>query len=175
MFVKEKCFYLGKIIRSHGIHGHLVLASSIPLDTANTKEPFLVDIDGGLVPFYLHKKEGLKDRDHQSYLIRFDHASTKDDAEKYIGSDVYLEHTPFVDESCEKPNLNIFRGFEIFSEDNKLVGTVLDIVDYSGNTLVNIHSKNGELLLPFTEEHIVDWDLDNKKIILRIAKGLLDI
>lgn len=176
MFVKEKCIYLGKITRTHGIHGQLVLMSDLPLDTANTKEPILVNIDGGLVPFYLHKgDDGLRYRDHQSYLIHFDHIDTKDSAEKYCGCETYLLSFPIknIDDATLTPEL--FRGFSIYNENEEFVGTIEEIVNYSGNTLACILIDEKEVLIPFTDSHIIAWDIDKHRIQLQIADGLLEI
>lgn len=177
MFVKKECIYLGKIIRTHGIHGDLVLATELTLDAKNKEEPILIELDGGLVPFYLAQKEGLRIRDHQSYLIRFDHTENKEQAEPYVGVETYLltfpNHKSSETSLPKEPSL--LKGYSIYDENNKHIGEVDDVLDFSGNILIRIFIQDKEILLPFTEDHIINWHSEQRTIQLHIPEGLLNL
>ncbi len=176
MFVKEDCIYLGRIIRTHGIHGQLVLATELSLSSENIEEPILVDIDGGLVPFYLQKEGGLKNRYTQSYLITFDHIATKEEAEVYVNCEAYLLTLPKSIVEEKFPTETAFlKNYDVYDATNAFVGKVDEVVDFSGNVLLRLFIDNEEVLLPFTEDHILSWDNENRKIQLSIPEGLLEI
>lgn len=176
MFTKSDCILIGKIIRTHGVNGHLILASNVNLSENQEKEPILIDIDGGLVPFFVHKKEGIKERNHQSYFLHFDHINNKEMAEKYIGSDVYLSSYTKKGQTEELPKKdNLLKGYKVYNQAGEYIGEIKSIIDYSGNVLLDVSSKENEYLLPFTEEHIIGWDNENKHITLAISEGLLEI
>ncbi len=176
MFVKEDCIYLGRIVRTHGIHGQLVLATELSLTEENKEEPILVDIDGGLVPFFLKKDTGLKVRDTQSYLIAFDHITNKEDAERYINCETYLLTLPTTITDEEFPTETAYlKNYSLYDAKNNFVGKIDEVIDFSGNTLVRLFIDNEEVLIPFTEDHILDWDNSERKIQLSIPKGLLEI
>lgn len=175
MFVKESCIYLGKIIRTHGIHGQLVVTTKLSLNMENIKEPILVELDGGLVPFYLATKEGVRFRDHQSYLIRFDHITNKEQAEQYIGCETYLLSLPNVEKESLALTPSLLKHFSIYDDANQYIGKVDDTLDFSGNILLRVFIEDREVLLPFTEAHILSWDTAERKIQLHIPKGLLEI
>lgn len=176
MFVKESCIYLGKIIRTHGIHGQLVVATKLSFNMENIKEPILVELDGGLVPFYLASPEGVRFRDHQSYLIRFDHVEKKEQAAKYVGCELYLLFPPDdIEEDSLLSEPSLLKHFSIYDDNNSYLGKVNDVLDFSGNTLLSVYIKDKEVLLPFTEAHILSWDTTERKIQLYIPEGLLEI
>ncbi len=174
MFVKKECIYLGKITRTHGIHGQMVLATELTLATHKQEEPILVELDGGLVPFYLDKSE-LKQRDHQSYLIKFDHISTREQAEKYVNAETYLLSHPRPGKDKFPTEKALLKNFSIYDASNVFVGKVNDVLDFSGNTLFQLFIEDKEVLLPFTESHILDWNSEERKIKLQIPEGLLDL
>ncbi len=171
MFVKEDCINIGRVVRAHGIHGQLVLASEVSLPDEITKEPFLLEIDGGLVPFYL---ESLKNRDHQSYLIKFDHLNSKEEAEQYINCEVYLLSLPDSGDTLPK-EASLLKNYSLYDEQENFVGKIDDVLDFSGNILARLFIEKKEILLPFTEEHILDWNNEERKIKLHIPEGLLDL
>ncbi len=172
MFVKENCIHLGHIGRTHGIHGQLILISEIPLPNNIIKEPFLVDIDGGLVPFYL---ESLKNRDQQSYLIKFDHISDKEQAEQYVTCEVYILSLPALEDGKTNKKVSSIKNYLIYDEQENFIGKIDEILDFSGNTLVRLFVEEKEIMLPFTESHILDWNDKTRKIKLRIPDGLLNL
>ncbi len=174
MFIKEECIYLGKITRTHGIRGQMILATELTLEAHKQEEPILVEIDGGLVPFYLEKDE-VKQRDHQSYLIKFDHVSTKEEAERYINTETYLLSYSGLQNNEFPTEKALLKNYSLYDADDVFVGKINDVLDFSGNILLQLFIKDKELLLPFTESHILDWDNEERKIKLQIPKGLLDL
>ncbi len=172
--MKEECIYLGKITRTHGIHGQLVLVTELTLEAHKQEEPILVEIDGGLVPFYLDKNE-VKQRDHQSYLIKFDHISTKEEAERYINTETYLLSYSGLQNDKLPTEKALLKDYSLYDADNVFVGKINDVLDFSGNILLQLFIENRELLLPFTESHILDWNNEERKIRLQIPEGLLNL
>lgn len=175
MFVKSDCIHIGKIVRTHGIHGHLILVSNVNLTEKQKEEPILVDIDGGLVPFFVRKENGIKERDHQSYFLHFDHIENKEMADKYVGLDIYLTSYESPQEIKELPTESMLKGYKIYNQSEEYIGEVQDIIDYSGNVLLSVISKGSEHLLPFTEDHIISWNAEKKSIVITIPDGLLEI
>lgn len=175
MFVKSDCIHIGKIVRTHGIHGHLVLVSNVNLTEKQGKEAILLDIDGGLVPFFVRKENGIKERDHQSYFLHFDHIENKEMADKYVGLDVYLTSYESPQEVKELPPESVLKGYKIYNQSKEYIGEVQDIIDYSGNVLLSVISNEDEYLIPFTEDHIISWDTEKRSITITISEGLLEI
>lgn len=174
MFVKKECFYLGKILRTHGIHGQMVIESQLPFTKQMKKEPLLVDIDGGLVPFFL-SEESMKSRDHQSYFIHFDHICSKEEAERYIGCELYLLHYEAPQEKDDTTKSNELKDYALYDESNTFLGKIVEVLDYSGNILFRLTNNEQEILIPFIKENILLWDNEKHSIQMLLPEGLLDL
>lgn len=176
MFVKEKCVCIGKIVRTHGIHGQVIVLSDMEITEQDIKEAILVDIDGGLVPFFA-KEKGWRKRDNQSYFLHFDHIDNKEIADGYCGLDLFLENvdTEYT-ESDKSIDNEYLEGYLVYDTSNKEIGEAVELLDFSGNVLLKTISKEDkEILIPFAEEYLISIDKENKKVQLQIPDGLLDL
>ena len=85
---KEECFYLGKIVSKHSFKGEVL----IKLDTDEPElyeklESVFVSLGNNLVPFFIEKSQL-----HKSSLlrVRFEEVADESDADKVMGSEIYL-------------------------------------------------------------------------------------
>lgn len=60
-------------------------------------------------------------------------------------------------------------GLEVITEDGKVLGTLDNIYNTGANDIYEV----GEILLPATDEVIKQIDMENKKIIVHLLKGLI--
>lgn len=65
-------------------------------------------------------------------------------------------------------------GADIFLEDKSHFGTVRDILQTAANDVIVAETDDGkEVLLPVTEECVLDMDAENARITIHLLKGLL--
>ena len=65
-------------------------------------------------------------------------------------------------------------GLEVYSDDNKLLGTVQDIFNTGSNDIYDVKDELGKrILLPGIPDVIKEVDLENKKIIVHLIPGLI--
>ena len=60
-------------------------------------------------------------------------------------------------------------GLEVITEDGQVLGTLDNIYNTGANDIYGV----GEILLPATDEVIKQIDMENKKIIVHLLKGLI--
>lgn len=60
-------------------------------------------------------------------------------------------------------------GLEVITEDGQVLGTLDNIYNTGANDIYEV----GEILLPATDEVIKQIDMENKKIIVHLLKGLI--
>ena len=60
-------------------------------------------------------------------------------------------------------------GLEVITEDGQVLGTLNNIYNTGANDIYEV----GEILLPATDEVIKQIDMENKKIIVHLLKGLI--
>lgn len=65
-------------------------------------------------------------------------------------------------------------GLEVYSDDNKLLGTVQNIFNTGSNDIYDVKDELGKrILLPGIPDVIKEVDLENKKIIVHLIPGLI--
>ncbi|ALM48839.1 ribosome maturation factor RimM [Flavobacterium psychrophilum] len=170
---KEDCFYLGKIAKKFSYKGEVL----IWLDTDEPElyedmESVFVEQNKHLVPFFivsssLHKGDFLR--------TRFEDIDSEEDADKIMGSAVYLPLTALPKLEGDKFYFHEVIGFD--AEDERLgnIGKIVSINDSSAQPLFEILKGEVEILIPMIDDFIVKIDRENKKVVLNTPEGLVDL
>jgi len=176
MLRKEDCYLAGTFIKTHGVKGELVAKKNSDLLEKNKLESILIDIDGGLVPFFI-PKNGITSRNHSSVRILLEDMNTEAKAKRFIGCEIYIpmkDVPDFIEESDEiDPNLLI--GFTYVDDEKGELGEIVDIQDFAGNIVMNVEIDGEEIMIPFAEDHFIDLDEESKTITMDTPEGLLDL
>ncbi|MBL4560240.1 MAG: 16S rRNA processing protein RimM [Labilibaculum sp.] len=172
----EDCFLAGTFTKTHGVKGELVVKKNSDLLEKNKLESVLVDIDGGLVPFFIPKK-GITLRNHSSVRIVIEDMNTEAKAQRFIGCDIYIpmKDVPDFVEEADDLDPNLLIGFLYIDKEKGELGKIDDIQDYSGNVVLVITVNDQEVLIPFAEDNFIEIDEENKTISMETPDGLIDM
>ena len=67
-------------------------------------------------------------------------------------------------------------GMDVVTEDGERLGTLNDVIKNTAQDLYEVRRENGKMLLiPGVSEFILDTDMQEKKIKVRLPEGLLDL
>jgi 16S rRNA processing protein RimM len=176
MFKKEDCFFVGSFVKTHGVKGELVAKKSSDLLEKYKLESVLVDIDGGLVPFFI-TTNGLTPRNHTSVRILLEDMEDQAKATRFIGCDIYV---PFKDapdyfEDKEEIEASALIGFTYIDKERGELGTIEDIQDYSGNVVLILELNGQEVMIPFADDNFIEINEVEKSITMETPEGLIDL
>ena len=176
MFKKEDCFFVGSFVKTHGVKGELVAKKSSDLLEKYKLETVLVDIDGGLVPFFI-TPNGLTPRNHATVRIHLEDMENEAKATRFIGCEIYV---PFKDapdyfEDKDEIEASALIGFTYIDEKRGVLGIIEDIQDYSGNVVMVLELNGQEVMIPFSEDNFIEIDEDEKSITMVTPEGLIDL
>jgi 16S rRNA processing protein RimM len=109
---------------------------------------------------------------HGDHLIfKFQGVDTISDAEKLAGAEVSI---PF-EQRAELPDDEIYQsdliGCEVFDVTGRSLGVVTDFEETGGPPLLHV----GDLLIPFAKSICTTIDVANRKIVVDLPEGLLDL
>ena len=154
---------LGKIIKTHGYNGTLVLISDKLFDDEldRLKEMFVV-IDGLPVPFPVEKLVLLTDT---SLHLKLEFVDNQNEAIKLIGCEVYTDipsHKQEADTELEQ-----LIGFTVKDSKYGIVGIIQKIEDYKGNIVIHVMDGEKETLISMSPELVTS--IDNVVKILHIT------
>ncbi|MBA4276969.1 ribosome maturation factor RimM, partial [Flavobacterium sp.] len=135
-------------------------------------ESVFVECDKHLVPFFienssLHKNDFLR--------IRFEDINTEEEADALLGNDLYLPLKMLPKLTGNKFYFHEVIGFEV--EDKRLgyVGDIQSINDTTAQPLFEVLKDGAEILIPMIDHFLVKVDRENKKIIMDLPEGLIEM
>ena len=170
---KEDCFYLGKIVSKHSFKGEVLvkLETDEPGIYENMESVF-VSIGNNLVPFfiekcYLHKSNLLR--------IRFEEISSEADADRIIGSHLYLPLKFLPKLSGNKFYYHEIIGFTVMDNQHGDIGVITGVNDVVSQALFEVEKDDKQLLIPVTDNIIDKVDRANKTLYVTTPEGLVDL
>lgn len=162
-------YKIGTLTRTHGIGGELSMNFTDDVwDRADADYVFL-EVDGIQVPFFL---EGWRFRSDSVALLKFQDIDSSEDANEYVGADVYFPHslTPEPDEDDEY-TWRHFTGWQVVDAQIGPIGIIDYVEDSTVNTIFCVDGK----LVPANEDFIERIDAKERIVYMTLPEGLLDL
>jgi 16S rRNA processing protein RimM len=170
---KEDCFYLGKIAKKFSFKGEVL----IYLDTDEPElyedmESVFVEFNKNLIPFFiensnLHKGDFLR--------VKFEDVDNEEQADEIINCEVYLPLNILPKLEGNKFYFHEVIGFEIEDQRIGVFGKIVSINDTSAQPLFEVINGNVEILVPMIDQFLVKIDRENKKVIMNLPEGLVEM
>ncbi len=142
------------------------------------ERPYLFLVSDGLpVPYRL---SALDETGRGVTVAHFEGLLTPSQVEALVGREVYV-HGEAVDmevaEYVQPDSLEALVGVELRDQHNALVGTIVDVADYSMNIVMTVERGDGrEVLVPLSEELVVALpDEGHRCLQVEIPEGLLEV
>ena len=137
-------------------------------DRADADYVFL-EVDGIQVPFFL---EGWRFRSDSVALLKFQDIDSSEDANEYVGADVYFPHSliPEPDEDDEY-TWRHFTGWQVVDAQAGPIGIIDYVEDSTVNTIFCVDGK----LVPANEDFIERIDAKERIVYMTLPEGLLDL
>ena len=170
---KEDCFYLGKIAKKFSFKGEVL----IYLDTDEPElydnlESVFVELNKNLIPFFIetsspHKNDFLR--------VSFEEVKNEQDADALLGKEVYLPLSTLPKLSGNKFYFHEVIGFEIEDKRIGVFGIIQSINDSTAQPLFEVLNGDVEILIPMIDHFLVKIDRENKKVIMDLPIGLVEM
>jgi len=170
---KEECFYLGKIAKKFSFKGEvLIFLDTDEPELYENMESVFVEFNKNLVPFFikncsLHKNDFLR--------VQFEDVDSETEADSILNCEVYLPLTMLPKLTGNKFYFHEVIGFEIEDKRLGIFGKIVSINDSSAQPLFEVINGNVEILIPMIDQFLVKIDRDNKKVIMDLPEGLVEM
>jgi 16S rRNA processing protein RimM len=169
---KEECFYLGKIVRTHGVKGDvmILLDADDPQRYKKIKSVY-VETDGELTSFTI-KQVSIQNDIAKVHIEGVDDMTK---AEEFIRCEVYMPLTllPKLDEN--KFYFHEIINFKVIDKTKGEIGIFEKVVDIPQQTIGQIKNGNKEILVPMIPQFIERVDRNEKILYLDLPEGLVDL
>jgi len=163
---------LGRITKVHGYEGAVtVKLEKTFIENINDLESVFLEIEGKPVPFFIDWSDYPGGDILRLKFIGYD---SPEKVTEFTGCPVFLtssENTPSINSGLDQ-----LSGYKIHIADGTFLGTVKDIIDNPGQSLIIIDSSEGKnILIPLHEDFIIEVDNENKIITMDLPEGLTEI
>ncbi|MEK3786484.1 ribosome maturation factor RimM [Paenibacillus sp. FSL K6-1230] len=169
----QQLLNVGKIVNTHGIRGELKILSStdFPEDRfAKGSELLIVSEQGAPIPVTVETSRFQKNM----VIVKFKEYGNINDVEKYKGSMLKITADRQGELGQDEFYFHQIVGCEVFTEEGELLGTIKEILTPGANDVWVVKQKNGkDLLLPYIEEVVLQVDVSEKRVTVRLMEGLL--
>ena len=71
--------------------------------------------------------------------------------------------------------LDYFIGFELPDSDGTRVGEIIDVDEQTENAIFIVERGDSELMVPASDDLIVEFDIDKRLMVMDLPQGLLDL
>ncbi len=170
MITKEEIISIGKTGKTHGVKGEI----SMLFDKRNFDEeqiPFFVfEIDGIFVPFFV---EEYRFKSDNSALYKFQEIDDESQASELTNKIIYVKNEFVTDD--EDDDLRFFVGYMVEDAVGGNVGTIIDVDETTENRLFILKTSKDEILIPVTNDFILEIDELTRKICMNLPKGLVNL
>ena len=168
--VTNNLYPLGRISKTHGYNGTVVLVSDRPLDddAERLKEIFVV-IDGLQVPFPVEELVLLTDT---SAYMQLEFVDNQNEALELVGCHVYATTAVHIQEI--KAGWEQWTGFAVHDTKFGRIGIIQKMEDYNGNIVMQVMDNDREILISLYPELITTMDKNNKILHISAPDGYFE-
>ena len=171
---KENYFQLGLITKLHSFKGEVILH----IDADDPRKYFsinhiFIQINNRLIPYFI--KKSIVHKNNQ-LRIQLEGISTKEDASLLLKNTVFLplELLPKLKE--DQFYYHEIIGYQLIdSTTNSKIGSIINVIDHPGNTLIEAENLGVEIIVPMNDATFDKIEKSSKKLFLKVPEGLLDI
>lgn len=161
---------IGQIVNTYGIKGFVKV---VPFTDDNKRfemlESVYIEYKGNLISMTIEEVSYSKNL----VLLKFKEAPDINMVEKYKNCYLKIKRKDAVPLPEDTYFIADLLGLEVYTMEGRMLGKVEDIFKTGSNDVYVVKDSNGkQLLLPAIAEVIKTIDIENKKILVNLIKGL---
>lgn len=173
----EACYYLGYTSKVHGKEGSLVIKLDVdnPHFYKKLESVFiqLNKLDNELVPFFISTVQLSASN---TLIVKIEDVNDVAHAKNLLGKEVYLPLEMLLPLNGNKFYFHEVIHFIVEDKTKGKIGTIKQILDFPQQAILEIVNEfNNEILVPITDEIILDVNRADKIMLIDAPEGLIDL
>ncbi len=159
---------IGRVDRSHGLHGEfkILFDFDAPEILDELTVLYLRNERGDYFPVRISKTRVQEKGKTISFFVQFEHIADRTSAEELKGKAVFIE-TDKAKAILSSQEEHSFLHYDVYNSEGLHVGTVMDVMENPAQTILNVSSEKGSLLIPFVNHFVIETDEAVKSITCR--------
>lgn len=170
---KKDFFELGKIRKCNRKTGELSIRTNSEIPDGNNKPSLVfIEIDGGLVPFYV---SSTRQRDSNTIQVLLEDYASLAKAQQFVDCAVFLPKNDLQDLESNRFYYDEIIGFNVIDKNHGNIGILEDILDRPEQEILKINFKGKEILIPLVDEIFEKINHKKKQLFIDAPEGLIDL
>ncbi len=167
----EKLLQVGVISSTHGVRGEVkVFPTTNDVKRFKKLKNVILDTGREHLPLEVESVKFFK----QFAILKFKGIDNINDIEKYKGKSLLVDREHAVKLRKDEYFIADMIGLIVFTDDGEEFGKLKDVLETGANDVYIIDSlKHGEVLVPAIKQCILDVDIENGKMVIRLMEGLV--
>jgi 16S rRNA processing protein RimM len=163
---------IGKLVAVFGLQGELVLRHHLGKKTAlkGLRALFLEDRKEGFLPWFLAT---VRVKSEEEVYVKLEGVDTKEAARKLVQREVWLPEEELAQFAGKAAPISLV-GFHVW-EGTLDLGEIVEVIEQPHQVLCRIDWKGKEALIPVHEGTLRKIDAKNRRVLVELPEGLLDI
>ena len=161
---------VGKIVKTHGVNGEVIVELDNPAILEDTTEPVVLEIEGLRVPFFIAQARAVS---AQRARVQFDCTRTEQRAKTLVGCKFFVSPDVFDDIDDEYASPSAIVGFTVVDKRHGDIGKVLSVDNLNINPIMVVGEK--QTLIPFHPEFVSKIDFRKRQVRVALPDGLLNL
>ena len=165
---------VGKIVNTHSLKGEVKVISSTDFEEERFKKgsKLLITRGNQLIREVVIQSY----RNHKNFLlVKFEGIDSVEEAEKLKNLQIKIDSDEVGELEENEFYFHQIIGCEVFDENDKNLGEIIDILTPGANDVWVIKGENGkEILIPYIEDVVKKIDIISKKVNIEVMEGLID-
>ncbi len=170
---KDELFQLGKIVRTFGSKGEVVIQVDAELLSRIKKmESVYLKLNENLVPFFI---ELLQLRPKGQAMVKFLDVDSTEEASLLAGCDIFIPIALLPKQKGTHLFSVEIEGYTVIDANRGETGTVTSVLEMPQQSLLAIDFNGREILIPIVDEIIKKIDRKTKTVFIEAPEGLIDL
>lgn len=167
----EDFFRVGVIANTHGIRGEVkVFPTTDDVKRFDYLKEAYIDAGKEKIKVEVSNVRYFKNL----VIVKFKSIDNINDIERYKGKDLLVTRENALPLEEGEYYLADIIGANVYTEDGILFGSLEDVIETGANLVYSVQHEGKEVLLPVIDDCVKEVNVEEKKVIVHIMKGLLD-
>mgnify|MGYP000498743984 FL=1 len=167
----EDFFRVGVIANTHGIRGEVkVFPTTDDVKRFDYLKEAYIDAGKEKIKVEVSNVRYFKNL----VIVKFKGIDNINDIERYKGKDLLVTRENALPLEEGEYYLADIIGANVYTEDGNLFGSLEDVIETGANLVYSVQHEGKEVLLPVIDDCVKEVNVEEKKVIVHIMKGLLD-
>ncbi|MDR2822551.1 MAG: ribosome maturation factor RimM [Acholeplasmatales bacterium] len=161
-------YLIGKIATTHGIRGGIKVNVHTDFDRFKVNSSFYLLDNDNKIYFNVESVTPQNNR----LILKLKGYNTIESITPFIGKELYVDSIDNLNLKEDEFHYSYLINKKVIDDSNgELIGTVISILDYPLNKILEIETTKGIVMIPFIKEFIVEVNDSNIKV--KIIEGLI--